>query len=145
MPYAYQADIICDDCRNQIDIPKPDYPPPWDTDDYPAEMSDNDESDTVCHCRHCGRQLDTPLTEHGIQHVIDTIVESMAEALARGRATTWDRVMPMLDTGEEDQSDLHGKRHVEIVRGWARMIKEYELDEKDKAVVDLFLELSEPL
>jgi len=40
MPYVYQADFLCDNCRAEIDVPKPSYPPPFDTDDYPSYVAD---------------------------------------------------------------------------------------------------------
>lgn len=143
MPYVYQADFLCDNCRAEIDVPKPSYPPPFDTDDYPSYVADAGECDTPCHCGNCGMPLDYALTGDGIRGVLESIRESIQEAIAQGRETTWDRVMPMKGTGEESMTWYHGSRHVEIVRDRAKNLQNYSLDPAERAIVDLFLELSE--
>lgn len=139
MPYVYQADFLCDNCRAEIDVPKPSYPPPFDTDGYVADAG---ECDTPCHCGNCGQPIDHTLTEDGIRYVLESIRESIEEAVAQGRESTWDRIMPMKGTAEETHTWWHDSRHVEIVRGWAEEIRNYNLDPGEKAIVDLFLELS---
>jgi len=51
--------------------------------------------------------------------------------------------MPMKGTGEESMTWYHGSRHVEIVRDWAKNLQDYSLESAERALVDLFLELSE--
>lgn len=147
MPYMYQAAFYCDDCGSKIQAEKPNYPPPWDTDDYPAHYPDAGESDSPQHCDTCGCPLDHTLTDYGVRYVLDQIRDSIEEAIRDGRKATWDRIMPKPGTAEETHTYWHGSRHVEIVRGWAEMIRDYNLEnynlEKDEeALVDLFLELS---
>lgn len=52
MTYVYLADIWCDSCGEKLveDVPKPGYPPPWDSDDYPAACGDPGPSDSPQHC-----------------------------------------------------------------------------------------------
>lgn len=145
MPYMYLADFYCDDCIDLASIKKPDYPKPWDTDDYPAHYSDVGETDCPQHCGDCGCPLDYSLTSDGVEYVLNAIHESIEEALEKGRASTWDRIMPMPGTGEVSQTYYAGCRHVEIMRDWSKHIADYGLDREDKALVDLFLQLSEKL
>ena len=143
MPYVFQADYLCDNCRGELDVPKPSYPEPFDTDDYPMPVSDAGECDSPCHCGTCGQPIDYSLTEDGIRYVLESIRESLEDAVAQGRDSTWDRVMPMEGTAEETHTWWHGSRHVEIVRGWAEDLRNYSLEPDERALVDLFLDLSE--
>jgi hypothetical protein len=86
--------------------------------------------------------LDYSLTQHGIKYVLDSIVESIQEALRDGRAQAWDRIMPLKGTGEESHTFWHGSRHVDIMRDWAEKVREYNLERDEQAIVELFLELS---
>ena len=148
--FIYCADLFCPDCANAIkrDLDKqgktPDGPD-FDSDDYPqGPYSDGGgESDSPCHCGACGEPLENPLTSDGVNYVLETIQDSIQEAVDKGRADTWDRIMPMKGTGEESQTAFHGSRHVEIVRGWALQLHDYSLEKEESAIVDLFLELSE--
>jgi len=143
MPYVFHADFICDNCRAESEVPKPSYPEPFDTDDFPMLVSDAGECDTPCHCGTCGQPIDHTLTSEGVEYVLGSIRESIEEAVARGRESTWDRIMPMKGTGEETLLWWHGARHVEIVRDWAKDLRNYSLESAERAIVDLFLELSE--
>lgn len=143
MPYVFRADFICDNCRAKIDAPKPTYPEPFDTDDYPMRVSDAGECDSPQHCGDCGQPIDHTLTSEGVKYVLESIREAIEDAVAQGRDSTRDRVMPKKGTGEESMTWWHGSRHVEIVRGWAKDVRNYNLEPDEKAIVDLFLELSD--
>lgn len=142
--YVYQADVYCDDCGRAIasSLNHPGYEKPWDTDDYPAHHPDDQEADSPQHCGACGCPIDTVLTDKGAEYVMDAIVRSIEEAVEKGRAQTWDRLMPMKGTAEEGQTYWHGERHIEIVRGWAEMARECVNDKADKDIIDLFISLS---
>jgi predicted RNA-binding Zn-ribbon protein involved in translation (DUF1610 family) len=130
----------CGDRRASFD----DYS--FDSDDFPKHAGeDGGESDHPEHCSSCHEPLDNPLTDEGVEYVLDKIRESIEEALREGRAKAWDRIMPLPGTAEEDATWLQGKRHVEIVRGWAKQIQDCNFDDDEAAIVSLFLELSEPL
>ncbi len=144
MSYAYQADTICDECRAAINVPCPDGPEPFDSDDYPAYF-EGGETDCPAHCGHCGKPLDCELTGEGVRYVLSAVRDSLEEATTHGRAGTWDRIMPLKGTGEESQTYWHGSRHVEIVRGWAKDVRNYNLEPAESAIVDLFLDLSAPV
>lgn len=152
--YIYCADLLCPDCaivtmnhlRHEGKAPE-DWKDEnsFDSDDYPKGPypDGGGESDSPCHCGACGVPLENPLTSDGILYVLSAIQESLEEAVDKGRALTWDRIMPLKGTGEEDQTWLHGKRHVEIVRSWAESLSDYSLEKDESAIVGLFLELSE--
>jgi hypothetical protein len=148
MPYVYSADVFCDQCgdpnRPGHEIPKPTYPKPWDTDDYPDYVQTLGPTDSPQNCGECGAPLDYELTEEGIKYVLDHIQTSLETALKRGRANTWDRIMPLHGTGEETMHYWHGSRHVEIVRDWADKISGCNLEKDEAALVSLFLDLSDP-
>lgn len=145
MPYVFRADIICDRCRAKVDVPKPTYAEPFDNDDYPSYLEDAGECDSPFHCGDCGEPLDYSLTEQGVKYVLESVRESLEEATTHGRSGTWDRIMPAKGTGEESLTYWHGSRHVEIVRQWAEDVSNYNLEPDEKAIVDLFLELSAPV
>lgn len=160
--YIYRAALWCEDCI--ADVKKrliaegvlvtgalkgcdPDDEHTFDSDDFPKGPygDGGGEADTYQHCDGCHVFLENALTSHGVTHVLEQIKDSIAEALQHGRAATWDRVMPLKGTAEDDESFKlwHGKRHVEIMREWAEDLRNYELERDEKALVDLFLELSE--
>lgn len=141
MAYAYQATLYCDECAEKImsDLKRPDYEPPWDTDDYPQRCMDGEETDSPSNCDSCHRPLDElSLTSDGVEYVLEHIRESIGQALERGRAEYWDKVERCYDG-----TYYEGMRHVEIVRDWAEKIRGYGLDPEEQALVDLFLEFSE--
>ena len=151
--YIYQADLCCQDCGQKIiaDLTRagkaPECPQDestFDSDDFPKSAGDDGggESDCPQHCSCCGVPLENPLTSDGVNYVLESIRESLAEAVEKGRAQTWSRIMPLKGTAEEDQVWLHGKRHVDIVREWAQQIQNYSLEKDERAIVELFLELS---
>lgn len=119
----------------------------FDSDDYPKHAGNEGggEADTCHHCAGCGVPLENSLTSDGVNHVLEAMRESLQEAVDGGRATTWDRIMPLKGTGEETMTYWHGSRHVEIVRGWAEQIQGYMLEKDESALVILFLELSEKI
>lgn len=155
MAYIYAADLHCDKCGEEIQrrlIDEGKAPEDvsdertFDSDDYPKYVgTDGGESDCPQHCGSCHEPLDNPLTDDGVKYVLDHIHEAIEEAVEKGRATTWDRIMPMPVTAEEDATWLQGKRHVEIVRHWAEQIRYYNLERDEIAIVNLFIELSEPV
>lgn len=158
MAYIFQADLYCDSCGRQIaeqlrlegKAPEDESEEcTYDSDDFPKYAGDEGGGETDCpqHCGGCHEYLGAPLTSHGVQYVIDSIRESIQEAIDNGRASTWDRIMPAAGTGEDTEGFCKtwgGKRHVEIVRTWAEDIQNYGLEQEESAIVNLFLELSEP-
>ena len=85
----YNADLFCSDCGALIDVPKPSYEPPYDTDDYPAVVSEG-ETDSPEHCgsgedcvnahvlpsgRKIGALLGCDLTSDGEDYVRQAIAE----------------------------------------------------------------------
>lgn len=152
--YIYCADLHCADCAakisDQLDKQgkrpeQPDDDRTFDSDDYPKHAGDDGggESDCPQHCGTCGVPLNNPLTDDGVRYVLDAIRDSIAEALEQGRGLTWDRVIPLRGTAEEELTYWHGSRHVEITREWAQQVSNYNLEKDDQAIVTLFLELSE--
>lgn len=103
MPAIYNADTWCDTCAEEIrkriraereaaglePIDEGDESS-YDSDDFPKYMSDNDESDSPCHCASgddcheadilpsgakIGALLSTSLTSYGVEYVRDSIRE----------------------------------------------------------------------
>lgn len=90
--YMYQADLYCDSCGKNLCLqvtPPADYPPPWDTDDYPRRVG-SESTDNPLHCgagaecleaevlpngARIGKLLGTDLTEAGIEYVQAAIRE----------------------------------------------------------------------
>ncbi len=73
--YMYQAALYCQECIDHIkqSLNKPDYEPPYDSDDYPSGLyyDGGGEADSPQHCGSCGLFLENPLTEDGINYVIE--------------------------------------------------------------------------
>ncbi len=70
--YIYNADIYCEPCGKKIaaSLAKPSYPKPYDTGDYPLEVSNGGgESDSPAHCGNCHAFLENPLTSDGFDYV----------------------------------------------------------------------------
>lgn len=147
MAYIYQADLWCDDCTHTLlnTLPKPEDPEnesSFDSDHYPKYAGDDGgESDCPEHCGGCRCPLGNPLTDHGVTHVLDSIHESLEEAVTKGRTAAWDFLCSEANNYPKDNY-FHGSRHVEILRGWAEQLSDYNLERDEKALVDLFLELS---
>jgi len=99
MPYAYQAEMYCDDCAEEImraihptctcstdwfsdvagnhkkDCPLHDWTAPEDSDDYPQKDTSSGEADTPQHCADCGTFLENPLTDDGYRYVQEKLNE----------------------------------------------------------------------
>ncbi|MEO2122444.1 MAG: hypothetical protein ABGY10_03870 [bacterium] len=90
------------------------------------------EADTPQHCSGCHCPLDNPLTEYGVQYV----VEAVKESLAAGNYT-------MMCGTPYKGGWFEGSRHCEIVRGWAEQVQNYNLSDADADTVEKFLEVSE--
>lgn len=106
MPYAYCAEMYCDDCGRRIiaDLKRDDVEDTGDTEDYPQWGSSEESVDCPQHCANqgdcvdpveltpglkVGKLLDNPLTEEGVRYVREVIedgeglcVELWAEAFA---------------------------------------------------------------
>lgn len=94
------------------------------------------EWDSFPHCEHCGRaHTYVSLTDYGVSYVLDSIRESL-----RQPAGERNRIMPAPGTGEESLTYWHGSRHVDIVREWAQAIDSYRLSDKDRRLVERFLD-----
>lgn len=80
MVYAYNAALYCVPCGteicNTIDMAKlvelygEDWDLPYDTDHYPL-LGKNGESDSPDHCGECGEFLENPLTDDGVNYVVE--------------------------------------------------------------------------
>lgn len=142
MAYIYQADVYCDDCGQAIKAkcPKPNYPQPWDTDDYPASASEDEPTDSPQHCGGCHVPLDNPLTDEGLLYVLEAIEEAMT-----GPESERNRIMPKPGTGEDCESFAywHGSRHVDILRGWAEKARDCALACEESTTIDCFLRWTE--
>lgn len=75
--FAYRAATWCEDCALKIrrDLSTPDYPPPWDTNDWPMECQFDDGSDIPESCADCHVFLENALTGHGLAYVAMRIEE----------------------------------------------------------------------
>ena len=140
MPYVYQAEFLCDHCVPTV--PKPSGPEPYDTDEYPMYVLNAGECDCPQCCGMCGAPIDCTLTTDGVDYVLSAIQESLESAVTHGRGPVWDRIRPMRGTAEETHTFWHGSREVDVLRAWARDVREYGLEPGEKAIVDLFLSLS---
>ncbi len=78
--YIYKAELYCKVCGRglQVHLPRPDYNPPFDSNDYPVGPypDGGGESDCPQHCGGCGEFLENPLTADGY--------DSLREAIADG-------------------------------------------------------------
>ena len=154
--YIYQAALLCEECGCEVCAElksagkrPPDYTDEstYDSDDYPKGPYPDGGGEADCPqcCHNCGIPLENPLTSDGIGYVIEVVHDSIKEAITHGRFTTWDRIMPLAGTGEEHMRYWHGKRHVEIARAWVKQVLNYNLEQEESAVAELFIRLSEPL
>ena len=74
MSYAYNADIYCDNCAEEIKrLCGEDT---GDTDEYPQYV-DNDEADCPQHCGDCGEFLENALTMDGYDYVKEAIMDDL--------------------------------------------------------------------
>lgn len=67
MPYAYEADLYCDACgeelQNEINVNDPAAKRSGDTDEYPQYVDVEEESDSIYHCAN-GRQCKEAIDLH---------------------------------------------------------------------------------
>ncbi len=115
--YLYRGDHYCYPCLPVVT-------------DHPEVYDASGEQDTPAHCYVCSIPLSYSLTSHGVQYVIDALLDELAHWPERGTQL-------ILDT-----TYYHGCRQIEICRGWAEEIRWYSLDAKDKFIVDRFLEVT---
>ena len=118
------CEFYCDDCGD------PDR-------DTSADV-ENEESDTPQHCNVCGRPFINPLTTAGVNYVLEQLCFQLDDYLANGT-----HIIPLMGTAENTMTYWHGRRHIEITRGWAQDLKDYALDEADLGFVDRFLKDTE--
>lgn len=76
--YIYQADVLCDDCADDIKskLARPKDMDRYDSDEYPKGPYNADESDSPQHCGHCQEFLENPLTTDGIEYVRESIEQA---------------------------------------------------------------------
>ena len=78
MPYAYNAEMLCDECAveciTELDLEG--YEDTGDTNDYPQYASSS-ESDGPDNCGGCGEFLENDLTTDGADYVIAAIRADM--------------------------------------------------------------------
>jgi hypothetical protein len=117
--YHYECDEYCENCLPVAS-------------DSPEVCSDGGEQDTPANCCVCHRPLDYSLTSEGVQYVLEYIRESLAAG-----PDEWNKVHDCYKG-----TYYEGSRHVEIVRDWAADLQNYSLDERDKKLVDFFLEVT---
>ena len=79
--YMYRAAFYCEDCIKDIkkSLAKPDYPKPWDSDDYPAGPFEKGGGEADCpqHCDCCQVFLENPLTADGYAYVQEAAEEQI--------------------------------------------------------------------
>lgn len=78
MPYAFNADMYCDDCGHDLCDIHSRNRESEDTDEYPQYVDDSEnESDYPQHCAQCETFLENPLTDVGYDYVVDATVEAI--------------------------------------------------------------------
>lgn len=79
MGYAYNADIYCDDCANEImrELDADGFEDTGDTDEYPQSDCGNDESDCPQHCAGCSEFMENSLTSDGYDYVREAVRENI--------------------------------------------------------------------
>lgn len=100
MSYAYNCEMICDDCAEKIKA-ELDCKDSGDTNEYPQYAS-SDESDCPDHCGHCGVFLENALTTDGEDYVIQNVNCSLLAGLMDSVAVTeWMTYYQYLDYVEQ--------------------------------------------
>ena len=140
MPYIYKSAFYCEDCRNKITVTEPGNP--GDSDSYPIYVPDTGESDSPCNCEQCGMPLPGTLTEFGVCALVERLREEIQKAVNKGRSH-WNRIMPDNGTAEEQYTYWHGSKWIAILRQQTRTLDGAFLNPDQKAIVNLFLDLSE--
>ena len=108
MCYAYNADIYCDDCGDEIraELDAAGHEDEGDTDGYPQWFGDS-EADCPQHCGGCHVFLENSLTSDGY----DYAKEAVADAIRRGdddsvALTEWAPFYDIdTDAGSDDWDD----------------------------------------
>jgi hypothetical protein len=133
--YMYQAELYCPECADKIkerldaEGARPNDPADessFDSDDYPKGpyADGGGESDSPENCAGCHIWLENPLTDDGVEHVLE-----MAEhEISRG-PEAYNRIMPAKGTREaaDDFSRWHGLPHKAIVLEWLQDLTGYAL------------------
>lgn len=101
--------------------------------DHPKVDDGSGEQDTPAHCSVCDVPLNYLLTLDGVAYVIDKLLDELDEGQEE-----WDKRI------DRPGTFYHGCRHVEITRDWAKDLKSYCLDRRDKFIVETFLEATAP-
>jgi len=75
MPYAYHADMYCDDCGRKIadDCDADGIEDEGDTEGYPQFDCSSGEADCPQHCANCGEFLENELTDDGREYVLEAV------------------------------------------------------------------------
>lgn len=120
--YHYDCDEYCEAC----------LPVPANSKDVDI---DEGSQDTPKNCCVCGKPLDYSLTNDGVNYVLDHIRDALREPREERN-----RIMPLSGTAEETMNYYHSSRHVEIVRDWAQDLTSYHLADRDKRLVERFLD-----
>ena len=78
MAYAYNCEIICDDCANKVmqELDCAGCDDSGDTNEYPQYGGDG-ESDCPEHCGHCGEFIGNDLTSEGEDYVARAVAEDL--------------------------------------------------------------------
>lgn len=102
---------------------------------HPDVDLDQGEQDYIAHCCHCHRPLDCSLTSHGV----DQVIESLAEALANEE---WES-REIRDVSHLTGEDYYkGLPHWAVLMDWAEHIESYGgLSQTQEGVLRAFLAL----
>ena len=107
--YIYQADIYCEECGTDIAFrtAKPDYPKPWDTNDFPMAV-DNEESDCPEHCASCQVFLENPLTKDGQDYVLEAVWEAAVDGKGlKDIVLEWFNFYDYINYADVDNEDIN--------------------------------------
>lgn len=128
--YVFQADLLCEGCgkvaKNELDAAgrKPadvTNEATFDSDEYPKGPYAEGGGETDCpqHCHSCSTYLGAPLTQEGIEYVLEKVREHCVARIAGSRYA-----------GDAD-----------VLKLWAQdLYDNYSLDSAEMEVVALFLD-----
>jgi len=95
-----------------------------------------DEADCPQHCALCSQPLNNPLTSEGVDYVLEYVRKTLAQPRTERQALAARGVAG-------DYYD--GCAACAVVRDWAEQLRWYRLNERDKRIVNWFLDHSSTL